>query len=74
MSQIRGPDPTPTEEAAARELCRLRGIDADEIVMHGPLDGSGYAVCLKSPRYRLAAHEIRAHAQVHAAMLVGGVL
>lgn len=72
MTQRPGPSPTPAEEAAARKLCGLRGLDPDESVAHGPLDGSGLAICLYSPRYRLAAHEIRAHLQIHAAIAFEG--
>lgn len=60
--------PTSFEADAARELCRLRGIDPEEIVHHGPLDGSGLAVSLRSARWVLVAREIRDHANLHKAM------
>lgn len=49
-------------EAAARELCRLRKIDADVMVAHGAdpdsLNGMAPSVCLYSPAWRLAKKEV----------------
>lgn len=49
-------------EAAARELCRLRGQNADELIGHGAqADERGFTpmVCLYSLRWELAAKELR---------------
>ncbi len=62
------------KEAAARELCRLRGIDPDQRVAHGadPLpSGVVPMVCLYSPAWRLAVREIEAQERIEAAMRVG---
>ncbi len=62
------------KESAARELCRLRGIDPDQRVGHDadPLPG-GYvpAVMLYSPAWRRAVREIEAQERLEAAMKVG---
>lgn len=39
-------------EAAGRALCAIRDIDPDALVAHGPMDGSGHAVCHYTPRWR----------------------
>jgi hypothetical protein len=62
------------KEAAARELCRLRGIDPDKRIAHGA-DPSpeGYVpgVCLQSPAWMRALREINAQEQLAAALEVG---
>ena len=37
-------------------------------IMHGPDDDSGYAVCIRSPRWKRAALEIHNHKLIHEAM------
>ncbi len=62
------------KEAAARELCRLRGIDPDYTVGHGAnpnKNGIVPAVCIHSPAWRLALEEIEAQCQLEAAMAFG---
>ncbi len=62
------------KKAAARELCRLRGIDPDQPVAHGAdpsPDGFVPAVCLYSPAWERAVREIEAQERIEAAMLFG---
>lgn len=61
-------------EAAARELCRLRGIDPDALVAHSAEPNSlGWMpmVQLKSPAWLVAIAEITAREQIDAAMRAG---
>lgn len=60
-------------EAAARELCRLRDVDPDEMVGHGSGPGGELVgdVLQRSPKWRLVVHEVRAHEQVEAAIQAG---
>ena len=61
-------------EAAARELCRLRGIDPDALVAHSAESNSlGWMpmVQIKSPAWKHALAEIAAREQIDAAMRVG---
>ncbi|BAG41614.1 hypothetical protein [Ralstonia phage phiRSL1] len=58
-------------EVAARELCRIRGIDPDSSVAHGAdpnPDGSVYGVLLYSPAWTRVAREVKAHLEVHRAV------
>lgn len=61
-------NPTFEEGLAGVKLCKLRGLDPDDIIMHGPDDGSGHAVCIRSPRWKRAALEIHNHKLIHEAM------
>lgn len=54
-------------EIAARQLCKIRGIDPDERVMHGAdpnPDGTVYAIALYSPAWTRAAREIEYQQQI----------
>lgn len=58
-------------ERAARALCRMRGLDPDEMVGHDAPVGPGWyqpAVMLSSPRWEFFAHEIRAALQIQQAI------
>lgn len=49
-------------EAAARYYCQIQNLDPDLCIAHGPApdaNGTAYAVCLYTPRWRLVAAEIR---------------
>ena len=62
------------KEAAARELCRLRGVDPESMVGHSAEpDSRGFvpAVWLLSPAWRIAIAEIAAREQLDAALLAG---
>jgi hypothetical protein len=55
-------------EAAARELCRLRGVDPDECEQFfSPIIGER----VRSVRWELLAAEIRLHEQMQAAIAAG---
>lgn len=61
-------------EAAARELCRRRGVDPESMVGHSAQPNSrGFVpdVWLMSPAWRIALAEITASEQLDAAMLAG---
>lgn len=61
-------------EVAARELCRLRGINPDTRVGHGPdpsPDGSVCDVYLYSPAWTRALREIEGFQQIATAVAVG---
>lgn len=54
----------PQIEIAARELCKLRGVDPDKIIGHGAKpDENGFVpdVMLFSPQWELAVEEIEQH-------------
>ena len=58
-------------ERAARALCDIRGLNADEMVGHGAKpNGSGFvpAVLLYSPRWQLVADEVRDRMDMDAAI------
>ena len=58
-------------EAAARKLCKIRGIDPDRSIGHcAPpnADGMVPAVMLRSPAWRVAASEILSFYQVAKAL------
>ena len=62
------------KESAARELCRLRGIDAGQRVGHGAdptPEGFVPEVLLYSPAWTRALMEIKAQEQIEAAMKAG---
>jgi len=61
-------------EAAARELCRLRGVDPDSMVGHSaPPNSRGFVpdVWLLSPAWKITLAEIVASEQLDAAMKHG---
>lgn len=61
--------PTELEERAARKLCVIRGIDPEERVSAGPLDGSGHAVCVRWFRWHyLVLTEVRPFIEVEKAV------
>jgi hypothetical protein len=58
-------------ELAARQLCRLRGIDPEQVVSHGAR-GNGMVVediMLMSPAWKLRVGEVRAYLEVSSAVL-----
>lgn len=58
-------------EVAARELCRIRGIDPDDSVAHGAdpnPDGTVNCVLLYSPAWTRMLKEVKAHLEVHRAV------
>lgn len=59
-------------EAAARELCRMRGIDPDAVINYCPLARGGVICdnCLRIPAWEKAAEEIARHAQIAVAVAV----
>ncbi|MCA9368275.1 hypothetical protein KC887_08555 [Candidatus Kaiserbacteria bacterium] len=62
------------KEAAARELCRLRGVDPESMVGHSAEpDSRGFVpdIYLMSPAWRIAIAEIAAREQLDAALLAG---
>lgn len=66
-----------TEEqikAAAYELCKLRGLDPEQSISHGPepdARGIAYAILLHSPRWVLAAREIANIYNINQAIKIG---
>jgi hypothetical protein len=56
------------KEVAARELCRIRGIDPDARVCYAPYDGNGPAIAIYSPAWKRALMEIEAHGQLEEAI------
>lgn len=62
------------KEIAARELCRLRGVDPDKQIAHeADPSPEGYVpgVCLYSPAWTRALCEINAQEQLAAALEAG---
>lgn len=62
------------KEAAARELCRLRGIDPERIVgsnLDLSEEGCAEAVLVLVPAWRQALKEIEAQEQLEAAIAFG---
>lgn len=54
--------PTELEERVARKLCLLRGLDPEDRVNDGPLDGTGHAVLCRWMRWHhVVLTEVRAH-------------
>lgn len=61
-------------EAAARELCRLRGVDPDKSTGHGAEPGPSGATCdvwMYSPAWCLAVKEVRARNIMDEAIAAG---
>ena len=59
------------DEARARDLCHLRGVDPDKLIGHGPPptpDGFVYSVLIHTPMWQLVAGEIDAARQMYRVM------
>ena len=62
------------KKAAARELCRMRGIDPEKKIAHDPAPGpNGFvpAILIHSPAWMLAMCEIEAQEHIESAMEYG---